>query len=47
MKAGDMHEGVEAFNRFKNAVKAVMSVPKHALPPRPTRTPKSGGKRKH
>ncbi len=30
-----MHEGPEAFERFQQAVKAVLRVPKSALPPSP------------
>lgn len=30
-----MHEGPEAFERFQQAVKAVLKVPKSALPPSP------------
>lgn len=31
----EMSEGNEAFERFKQAVKAVLQVPKTALPPSP------------
>jgi hypothetical protein len=31
----EMHEGPEAFSRFQEAVKAVLRVPKSALPPSP------------
>lgn len=31
----EMHEGPEAFDRFQAAVKAVLRVPKSALPPSP------------
>jgi hypothetical protein len=30
-----MHEGQEAFNRFQEAVKAILKVPKSAMPPSP------------
>lgn len=30
-----MHEGPEAFERFQQAVKAVLKVPKNAMPPSP------------
>ena len=36
----DLNEGEGAFRRFQNAVKVVLSVPKTALPPRPTRKKK-------
>jgi hypothetical protein len=37
MKTGtaDMIEGTEAFTRFKMALKAVLTVPKSAMPPSP------------
>ena len=31
----EMHEGKEAFDRFQDAVKAVLRVPKSAMPPSP------------
>jgi hypothetical protein len=47
MKAStEMHEGSEAFDRFKKAVKTIISVPKNALPPRPSRAKKKVAKRK-
>ena len=33
--APDMIEGPEAFTRFRNAMKAILTVPKSALPPSP------------
>ncbi len=42
----EMQEGPDAFERFRKAVKAVIAVPKSALPPRPSRTKKKTAKRK-
>ena len=42
----EMLEGPDAFERFRKAVKAVIAVPKSALPPRPTRKKKKAAKRK-
>ena len=39
-------EGPAAFERFRRAVKAVLSVPKSALPPRPTRKKKKAARSK-
>jgi hypothetical protein len=39
-----MEEGPTAFERFRHAVKAVLSVPKSALPPRPHRKKKKVAK---
>ena len=36
----EIDEGAAAFDRFRRAVKAVLTVPKSALPPRPTRKKK-------
>ena len=41
----EMEEGPAAFDRFRRAVKTVLSVPKSALPPRPTRKKKKTAKR--
>jgi hypothetical protein len=41
-----MDEGPQAFERFREAVKAVLTVPKSALPPRPHRKNKKAAKRK-
>lgn len=42
----DMDEGPQAFERFRRAVKSVLSVPKSALPPRPTRKKKKAARRR-
>jgi hypothetical protein len=41
-----MNEGPDAFARFRKAVKAVIAVPKSALPPKPRRKKKKATKRK-
>jgi hypothetical protein len=41
-----MNEGSEAFDRFRDAVKAVIGVPKNALPAKPTRQKQKPAKRK-
>jgi hypothetical protein len=45
-EAQEMNEGPDAFARFRKAVKAVISVPKSALPPKPTRSKKKAAKPK-
>ncbi len=47
MKAepAEIDEGQAAFERFRRAVKAVLAVPKSALPPRPQRKKKKAAKR--
>ena len=42
----EMHEGVEAFERFRKAVRSVIAVSKNELPPRPHREKKKAAKRK-
>jgi hypothetical protein len=42
----ELNEGPEAFSRFREAVKTVMSVKKTALPPKPSREKKKAAKRK-
>jgi hypothetical protein len=43
-RSAEMNEGPEAFERFRKAVKAVLTVPKAALPTRPHRTKKKTAK---
>jgi hypothetical protein len=42
----DVEEGPAAFERFRRAVKTLISVPKSALPPRQSRKKKKAAKRK-
>ena len=42
----DMHEGPDAFDRFHKALKKIVSMPKSAIPPRPSRTKQKAAKRK-
>ena len=46
MKTVNLNEGGAAFERFQKAVKTVLSVPKSALPPRPSRKKKKAAKSK-
>ena len=41
-----LHEGLEAFDRFRRAVRTVLTLPKSALPPRPSRKKKKAAKSK-
>jgi hypothetical protein len=34
-RTAEMNEGAEAFKRFRDAAKTILSVPKSALPPDP------------
>jgi len=34
-RTGEMIEGPEAFSRFRDAMKAILTVPKSAMPPSP------------
>ena len=45
-QAAELHEGPGAFERFRRAVKTVLTVPKTALPPRPHRKTKKDAKAK-
>lgn len=45
-RVAEIHEGPEAFERFRKAVKTILSIPKSALPPRPHRRKKKAAKRK-
>jgi hypothetical protein len=42
----ELDEGPAAFERFRKAVKTLLTVPKSALPPRPHRTKKKAVKPK-
>lgn len=44
--SAEMNEGHEAFERFRDAVKAVTKVSKSDLPPKPHREKKKAAKRK-
>lgn len=41
----EIEDGATAFERFQRALKAVLAVPKSALPPRPTRKEKADKKK--
>jgi hypothetical protein len=42
----EIEEGASAFERFRQAVKTVVAVPKSALPPKPSRAKKKATKRR-
>jgi len=42
----ETEEGPAAYDRFRRAIKTVLSVPKTALPPRPSRKKAKAAKRK-
>ena len=42
----EMHEGPQAFERFRTAVKHILSVPKSALPPSPFKQVKTKKKKR-
>jgi hypothetical protein len=45
-QSSEMDEGPQAFERFRKAVKAVISVPKSVLPQRPHRKKRKAAKPK-
>jgi hypothetical protein len=45
-QTAEIHEGADAFERFRRAIKTIIAVPKSGLPPRPTRKKKKATKSK-